>query len=1354
MQHQNLLWNLEAPALISRNLVVLASLFIFSACSSSSGGGDSTPPDRPATNLAPVVDAGLDATIRLPADTVALDGDVSDDGLPSGATVSTSWSVQSGPGGAVFSDVNSVDTSVTFVTEGVYILELTADDTSLQGSDTVTITVEAAPSVAVITVTPSDVSLLTGASQSFTASGTDQYGDPITPNVTWSATGGAIDQSGDYVAGNTVGSYEVTATDGAVSGAANVTISDSPPTAVAGGPYVGAEGSAVALDGSGSSDPNNDIVAYDWDLDNDGSFDDASGANATYAAGASGVYTIGLRVTDSDGATDSDTTTVTISNIAPTANAGGPYSGDEGADITVDGSASADPGNDIVLYEWDLDNDGAYDDATGVTATFNSTASGDFTIGLRVTDDDGDTGSATAAVSVANVAPTADAGGPYSGDQGEDIAVDGSASSDPGNDIVLYEWDLDNDGAYDDATGVTATFNSADSGDFTIGLRVTDSDGDTSTATAAVSVSNVAPTADAGGPYSGDQGTDIAVDGSGSSDPGNDIVSYEWDLDNDGAYDDATGVTATFNSADSGDFTIGLRVTDVDGDSGTNTATVNVIDTVPPEAPTGLSASGEDGQVVLDWDDNIEPDLDSYTVKRSTTQGGPYTVVAVEASSGSVDSTVTNGTTYYYVVTAEDVTGNPSADSAEVTVTPNAAVDAFWRMDEGADLTAADTGVPGDIDGTLSSATMWTTDAISGGQALDFDGDDSVVIDNDPLLHITGKTISMHAWLFPRSGGGESGSRIISKRYDAGGDEVFAMVLENYRLHFRINGFDLVSSHIVVLNEWVHVGMTYDGTRMRTYINGTLDAIRSEFDPIDASSRAVHLGVREGEGLFFDGIMDDVRILNTVLKPPSVVPPPRGAGLFFEDITEDAGTSGPVDGGHGVMFAEVDDDSLPDYYLTNNLENNADRPDFYFDNTDGASFTDLAAALGIQDTDGGSHGAVWADLDNDGDYDLVNGTTWDNSNPSRGNPDNDNVFENRLNEVSSDFNEITPATIQAVEIETRGITAFDWDADGDLDLFGVPGGTPEDSIAFENELDTGGAFSFNAISGSVLTTAAAMQGLTDTDFDGDGDIDVLAANRNGDFAILANDGNGVFTQIPPAELNITDSAGDGLTTADVDNDGDLDLLLVSDGTGNLWLRDQPTGNYVKQQSFESIEGYMGGFADLDNDGDQDLVFAGDERVYLNDGSGIFVSDQSVPVPKIRDPRAIAFADIDSDGDLDFAIAAKLSRNWLVKNELDPPVVPDDVTNWLRVELVSPQCQAGAFGAKVWVRPAGDAVSLVGMREAKGNYGYLGQDDPVLHFGLGTVSSVDVFVDWLDGTTASSLGEAANQRILIDACPPP
>ena len=206
--------------MISRNLFVLASFVILAACG---GGSSNNNKQNPVVNAAPTVNAGIDATIRLPADSVALDGTVTDDGQPAGAVVSTAWTVSSGPAGATFADANAIDTTVTFVTEGTYVLTLTADDTALQGSDTVQIIVEAAPALAVVSVAPATVSLLTGGTQTFSASGTDQYGDSIAVTATWSATGGMIDAAGDYTAGAVPGDFTVTATDGAVIGTADVT---------------------------------------------------------------------------------------------------------------------------------------------------------------------------------------------------------------------------------------------------------------------------------------------------------------------------------------------------------------------------------------------------------------------------------------------------------------------------------------------------------------------------------------------------------------------------------------------------------------------------------------------------------------------------------------------------------------------------------------------------------------------------------------------------------------------------------------------------------------------------------------------------------------------------------------------------------------------------------------------------------------------------------------------------------------------------------------------------------------------------------------------------------------------------
>ena len=94
------------------------------------------------TNDPPTVSAGGDQSIRLPA-SVSLDGTISDDGLPNPpASVSSTWSLVSGPAAVSFTDANLEDTSASFSVDGVYLLRLLADDGSLSSSDDVEITVE------------------------------------------------------------------------------------------------------------------------------------------------------------------------------------------------------------------------------------------------------------------------------------------------------------------------------------------------------------------------------------------------------------------------------------------------------------------------------------------------------------------------------------------------------------------------------------------------------------------------------------------------------------------------------------------------------------------------------------------------------------------------------------------------------------------------------------------------------------------------------------------------------------------------------------------------------------------------------------------------------------------------------------------------------------------------------------------------------------------------------------------------------------------------------------------------------------------------------------------------------------
>lgn len=103
------------------------------------------------------------------------------------------------------------------------------------------------------------------------------------------------------------------------------------------------------------------------------------------------------------------------------------------------------------------------------------------------------------------------------------------------------------------------------------------------------------------------------------------------------------------------------------------TVTAVFVDSTAPAAPTGLTATAGPALVELDWNDNSEPDLASYTVYRSTTSGSGYgSIASGVATSDYTDNTASVGVTYYYVVTAIDTNSNASANSNEDSATPTA----------------------------------------------------------------------------------------------------------------------------------------------------------------------------------------------------------------------------------------------------------------------------------------------------------------------------------------------------------------------------------------------------------------------------------------------------------------------------------------------------------------------------------------------------------------------------------------------------------------------------------------------------------------------------------------------------------
>jgi hypothetical protein len=96
-------------------------------------------------NLPPQVSAGPDRAIVL-GSSAALDGNVTDDGLPAPASITTTWARVSGPGAVSFANSSAIDTTASFSVAGTYVLRLTANDGQLSSSDDVTVTVSQSPS--------------------------------------------------------------------------------------------------------------------------------------------------------------------------------------------------------------------------------------------------------------------------------------------------------------------------------------------------------------------------------------------------------------------------------------------------------------------------------------------------------------------------------------------------------------------------------------------------------------------------------------------------------------------------------------------------------------------------------------------------------------------------------------------------------------------------------------------------------------------------------------------------------------------------------------------------------------------------------------------------------------------------------------------------------------------------------------------------------------------------------------------------------------------------------------------------------------------------------------------------------
>jgi hypothetical protein len=239
-------------------------------------------------------------------------------------------------------------------------------------------------------------------------------------------------------------------------------------------------------------------------------------------------------------------------------------------------------------------------------------------------------------------------------------------------------------------------------------------------------------------------------------------------------------------------------------------------------------------------------------------------------------------------------------------------------------------------------------------------------------------------------------------------------------------------------------------------------------------------------------------------------------------------------------------------------------------------------------------------------------------------------FQAKPSPSSGEFTQIYSDTV--ADSERTHVAIGDLDGDGDLDIFAANGAIPAPNKVFLN--DGFGQFSD---SGQLLGDGRS-EGLIMGDIDGDHDLDVIVSNDNDqhDNVIWLNDGQGNFTNsLSPLGNN----ASDDVILGDIDGDGDLDALLQeykspsyayyvwkNNGSGIFSATNQPIG---LTSGFWNYDADLG---DIDLDGDLDVYVTSSvsDTVWLNNGQGIFIDSGQ----RIDRHTQVALGDLDGDGDLD------------------------------------------------------------------------------------------------------------------------
>lgn len=282
-------------------------------------------------------------------------------------------------------------------------------------------------------------------------------------------------------------------------------------------------------------------------------------------------------------------------------------------------------------------------------------------------------------------------------------------------------------------------------------------------------------------------------------------------------------------------------------------------------------------------------------------------------------------------------------------------------------------------------------------------------------------------------------------------------------------------------------------------------------------------------------------------------------------------------------------------------------------------------------------GITSADLDGDGDLDLISAST-------RARDGKVSWYENLENQATFGGQRSLTAQVQGVS----SLSAADLDGDGDADL--VSASTLDGRIAWYENLDGRGTFSQQRL---LTANAFNTQSVVLSDLDSDGDLDILYSRSTGSsrqnpsvYWHENRDRYGDFGS--PQAIHTLNSGTPTVLSADINGDGQSDIIVTSRdddsvswyenlGSGRSWGNEQPIARDVSRSSE-----YTSAAGDIDGDGDIDIFssssFGSNLIWYENlDGKGTFLPN-GIPNFSGGSSRAISIADLDNDGDLDVLAA--------------------------------------------------------------------------------------------------------------------